>query len=155
MKRLLLIFVTFIQITCLCLAKDNSFDKARALQRDGKFDEAIESYRNFLVKPTVGAELTSQNVSLYADALLQMMNSYQSKGEPDACVAALQEVFRHSSILQDQCLRDYNSILGYALSRTERMKEAEETIFKALTLSLKYPTPERYFRDYAYAAAVF
>jgi hypothetical protein len=45
--------------------------------------------------------------------------------------------------------------MGYALSRTEMMKDAEETMLKALTLPLYSPTPERYFRDYAYAAAVF
>jgi DNA-binding CsgD family transcriptional regulator len=46
-------------------------------------------------------------------------------------------------------------VLGYALSRTENMKEAEETMLKAFTFPLHQATPERYFRDYAYAAAVF
>ena len=35
------------------------------------------------------------------------------------------------------------------------MKEAEETMLKVFALPLNDPTPERYFRDYAYAAAVF
>lgn len=52
-------------------------------------------------------------------------------------------------------LRDYYSVMAYALSRTENMKEAEETMLKAFTIPLHQATPERYFRDYAYAAAVF
>jgi DNA-binding CsgD family transcriptional regulator len=35
------------------------------------------------------------------------------------------------------------------------MKQAEETMLKAFTIPLHRATPERYFRDYAYAAAVF
>ena len=57
--------------------------------------------------------------------------------------------------MQKQCLRDYYSVLGYALSRTEKMNEAEEMILKALSTPLQHATPERFFRDYAYAAAVF
>ena len=83
------------------------------------------------------------------------MNTYQSKGEPEACVTALKEVFQASPLLQKNYLRDYYSVMGYALSRTENMKEAEETMLKAFTLPLHQATPERYFRDYAYAAAVF
>jgi tetratricopeptide (TPR) repeat protein len=83
------------------------------------------------------------------------MNTYQSKGEPEACVTVLKEVFQASPILQKNYLRDYYSVMGYALSRTENMKEAEETMLKAFTLPLHQATPERYFRDYAYAAAVF
>jgi DNA-binding CsgD family transcriptional regulator len=67
----------------------------------------------------------------------------------------LQEVFMDSPILRDECLRDFYSVMGYALSRTEDMSKAEEVTLKALTLPLHRATPERYFRDYAYAAAVF
>ncbi len=52
-------------------------------------------------------------------------------------------------------MRDYYSVMGYALSRTEKMKEAEEKTLKVFTIPLHHATPERYFRDYAYAAAVF
>jgi tetratricopeptide (TPR) repeat protein len=86
---------------------------------------------------------------------MQLMNTFQSKGEPEACVTTLQEVFKVSPILQKIYLRDYYSVMAYALSRTENMKEAEEMMLKALSLPLHQPTPERYFRDYAYAAAVF
>ena len=52
-------------------------------------------------------------------------------------------------------MRDFHSVMGYALSRTEKMKKAEESTLKALALPLYRATPERYFRDYAYASAVF
>lgn len=155
MRKNLLIFITLIHICWTGFANENLFNEARALQREGKLDEAINALKNYLIQPVDDAELLPKELSLHVDALLQLMNTYQSKGEPEACVAALQEIFEQSPILQQKCLRDYNSIMGYALSRTERMKEAEETMLKALALPLYSPTPERYFRDYAYAAAVF
>ena len=83
------------------------------------------------------------------------MNTFQSKGEPETCVTTLRELYDISALLRKKCLRDYYSVLGYALSRTEKMKEAEQTMLKALSIPLHHATPERYFRDYAYAAAVF
>lgn len=135
---------------------DNSlFQEARKLQREGQFDEAISAYRNYLTGTTGKENLTDDQFATYTDALVQLMNSFQSKGEPVECISVLQEVFMDSPILQDECLRDFYSVMGYALSRTEDMDKAEEVTLKALTLPLHRATPERYFRDYAYAAAVF
>ena len=139
----------------ICFANENLYKEARVLQRNGKYDEAIETFRECLSQPIDKDELTDQQIFFYTEALVQLMNTYQSKGEPDACVSALREVFKASAVLQKQCLRDYYSVMGYALSRTENMNEAEETMIKALTIPLYHATPERYFRDYAYAAAVF
>ena len=150
-----IIFCAFILICGSSFANESIFRQGRKLQRDGKFDEAIEAYRNCLSQPLGEDEVSKEQVIIASDALVQMMNTYQSKGEPDACISALKEVFDLSPILQGQCLRDYYSVLGYALSRTERMKEAEDTMIKAFTMPLQHATPERYFRDYAYAAAVF
>lgn len=142
-------------ICCTCFAKDSLFQNARKLQHEGRFDEAIEAYKDYLSHPVEEDDLTGKQICMYADALVQMMNTYQSKGEPDACIAALQEVYDASPVLQETCERDFYSVMGYALSRTENMREAEATMLKALTLPLNHATPERYFRDYAYAAAVF
>ena len=151
------IFVLFISILICstCYANENIFLKARELQRNGKYDEAIVAFKNYLSNPVSDDEFTDQELIQYTDALVQLMNTYQSKGEPDACISALQEVYDASSALQEECQRDFYSVMGYALSRTENMREAEETMLKALTLPLNHATPERYFRDYAYAAAVF
>ena len=154
-NRTILTLLTAILICCTSMANENLYRQARTLQREGKHDEAIEAFKSYLTQPTNAQSLTDEELFIYTEALVQLMNSYQSKGEPEECITTLQEVFNASPTLQKQCLRDYYSVLGYALSRTERMHEAEETITKALTLPLHRATPQRYFRDYAYAAAVF
>lgn len=144
--------------TLICgasFAYENLFREARTLQRDGKHEEAIEAFKAYLAQPILEEELTDQQLTLHTEALVQLMNTYQSKGEPETCITTLREVFDASTILQQQGLRDFYSVMGYALSRTERMKEAEETTLKVFTLPLHHATPERYFRDFAYAAAVF
>ena len=154
-SRKILAFAISLLICNVCYANDNIFFQAKELQRNGKFDEAIKGFKTYLTHPISEEDITTQLVTQYTDALVQLMNSYQSKGEPEACITTLKEIFTSSRILQTKCLRDYYSVLGYALSRTERMAEAEETTLKVFTLPLFYATPERYFRDYAYAAAVF
>ena len=147
--------LTFILICCVSFANDNLFKQARALQREGKYQEAITAFKDYLTQPIREKNLSNEQMLLYTEALVQLMNTYQSKGEPEACITTLQEVFKKSPILQKTYLRDYYSVLGYALSRTENMKEAEKIMLKVFTLPLHHATPERYFRDYAYAAAVF
>ena len=154
-SRRLLLCLSLVLACCVCFATDNGYQQARALQREGKHDEAIEVFKQFLTQPTNTKTLANDELLLYPEALMQLMNTFQSKGAPEACITTLQEVFKSSPTLQREYLRDYYAILGYALSRTEQMNEAEETMLKALTLPLHQATPERYFRDYAYAAAVF
>lgn len=140
---------------CSAFAGENLYRQARELQREGKFDEAIETYKAYFAEPANANDLSARELEMHTDALVQLMNTFQSKGEPDACIEALQEVFKASSLFQHELLRDFDSVMGYALSRTEKMKEAEATMLKALALPLYSANPERYFRDYAYAAAVF
>ena len=154
-SRILLSVSIFMLQLSTSFANEGLFKEARTLQIDGHLDEAIASYKNYLSLPVADAALSGDQLAMYTDALVQLMNSFQSKGEPENCITTLQEVFDSSPILQGICLRDFYSVMGYALSRTEDMKKAEETMLKALTLPLHNPTPERYFRDYAYAAAVF
>ena len=149
------LLLTFILICSTGFANENIFRQARTLQHDGKYNEAIDTYKSYLLQPIKEDEFNKRQLLTYTDALMQLMNTFQSKGEPEACISALQEVFEASPLIQDEYLRDYYSVLGYALSRTEDMSLAQETILKALTLPLNRATPERYFRDYAYAAAVF
>ena len=144
-----------ILICSTCYANDNIFKRARELQRSGKHDEAIDAYKKYLLQPLNETNLTDQQLVEYTEALMQLMNTFQSKGDPETCISTLKEIFKASPILQNQCLRDYHSVMGYALSRTEKVEEAEESILKVFTLPLYRATPERYFRDYAYAAAVF
>ena len=151
----ILIFSILILVNHICLANDDLFKDARTLQRNGQFDEAIDAYKSYLSRQIDADEMSGKQMAMYTDALVQLMNTFQSKGEPEECISALQEVFDSSPTLQNEYRRDYYSVLGYALSRTENIRQAEETTLKALTLPLHHATPERYFRDYAYAAAVF
>ena len=153
-RYILILFITILTYST-CRAQEDTFRQAKELQREGKHDEAIEAFKSYLLQPVVADDLTDQQLHLYTEALVQLMNTYQSKGEPEACITCLQEVFKKSPILQKQCLRDYHSVMGYALSRTEKTKEAEAATLKVFTLTLYRATPERYFRDYAYASAVF
>ena len=145
MSKKALIIYTFLLICFNCFANVDLYRQARALQRDGMYDEAIVAFKTYLLNPTDEKELTFEQVAIYTDALVQMMNTFQSKGEPEACISTLQDIFNESPILQKQCLRDYYSVLGYALSRTEKMKEAEETMLKVFTIPLYHATPERFF----------
>ena len=153
-RKCIVIFHSLVLICCTSLANDDLFWQARELQREGRFDEAIVCFRSYLSQP-LDDGASPEQLATYTDALMQLMNTYQSKGEPEVCISALQEVLKASPGIQRYCLRDYYSVLGYALSRTEKMKEAEETMLRVFTLPLRHATPERYFRDYAYAAAVF
>ena len=153
-KKLLLI-QSLLLICCCCFANEDSLQQARKFQKEGKYDNAINIYKSILTGPESDTDLNENETAAYTDALVQLMNSYQSKGEPEACINALEGIFNEASLLQTTFLRDYYSVLGYALSRTEKMREAEETTLKVFSLPMHHGTPERYFRDYAYAAAVF
>ena len=148
-------FVVLVLVCCVSFASDALFRQARDCQRSGKHDKAIVAFQSYLAQPVDDGAMTDEVQALYIEALLQMMNTFQSKGAPDSCIIAMREVYAASPVLQKYCQRDYYSILGYALSRTEDMQAAEQTMLKALTMPMHHPTPQRYFRDYAYAAAVF
>lgn len=155
LKRGVLLCSIFVSFFCSCFADETLFYEARTQQRSGKYDEAIETYRDFLTQPVDVESITNEDIFFYTEALVQMMNTFQSKGDPDGCIIALDRVFASSSVIQRYCLRDFYSVKGYALSRTENMREAEEIMLKVFTLPLHDPKPESFFRDYAYAAAVF
>lgn len=154
-SRKMFTFVVLVMLSYASFANDALFRHARDHQRNGKYDEAIGAFQSYLAQPVDDDAMTDEVQALYIEALLQMMNTFQSKGAPDSCIIAMNRVYDASPVLQKYCQRDYYSILGYALSRTEDMQAAEETMLKALTMPLYHPTPQRYFRDYAYAAAVF
>ena len=149
------VFLAFVLVCCSSFANENLFREARTLQRSGDYEGAIAAFKRYLLQPINEEKFGQEQVAEYTDALMQLMNTFQSKGEPEACISTLQELYNASPILRKQCLRDYYSVMGYALSRTEKMKEAEDAMLKTFTIPLHLETPERFFRDYAYAAAVF
>lgn len=132
------------------------FMEGRTCQRELRYAEAISIYSRCAMFTSDDETECWQLQPIVLDALLQLMNSYQSMGSPDSCVAHLQRIIdRPTSLLARYCQRDLYSLLGYALSRTEAMDKAEESMRRALSLPLFQPSHERLYRDYAYAAAIY
>ena len=96
----ILIFLVLSLVSLSGLAGDDLFVKARELQREGKYDEAIGAFRSYLLQPVDANKLSQEQTSTYTDALMQLMNTYQCKGEPEACVVALKEIQHSSPILK-------------------------------------------------------
>ncbi len=137
-------------------------EKARQLMTNGRsllqersFYKAIAAYDSVVMLANDHPQELDSLVGPATAALVQIGNAYQVMGQADSAVVHLQTLYDEYPVLQDKLRRDYLSILGYFLSRTERMKEAEHTTELALTLPLYNATHDRLFRDYAYAAAVF
>lgn len=120
--RKILIFIVYALMCSVGFANDDLFVHARELQREGKYDEAIDAYKDYLLQPMDAKDISKEQMKTYTDALMQLMNTFQSKGEPEACITTLKEIHKASPIIQRTCLRDYYSVLGYALSRTEDRK---------------------------------
>lgn len=131
------------------------FLEGRNLQRQKQYSEAIALFNNCANYSSDHQEICQELQPIVIDALLQLVNSYQSLGRPNDCVDHLMGILNNPTpLLKQYGMRDLYSLTGYALSRTEAMKQAEEYIAKALSLPLYHPTHERLFRDYAYAAAI-
>ena len=132
--RKILIFIVYALMCSVGFANDDLFVHARELQREGKYDEAIDAYKDYLLQPMDAKDISKEQMKTYTDALMQLMNTFQSKGEPEACISALEEIFDSSPIIKEYYLRDFYSVMGYALSRTEKMKEAEKEKLEVLSI---------------------
>ena len=133
------------------------FQTTRQQQKEGFYAAAIEGFKQCLRFNEAVTDTTAWPAlaELNNDILLQLMNSYQSLGQPEACAACFDSLLqRPSNLLIKYNRRDLNSIAAYALSRTENMEAAEILMDVALALPAS-KDPKRLFRDYAYAAAVF
>ncbi|MDO4159882.1 MAG: tetratricopeptide repeat protein [Prevotellaceae bacterium] len=136
-------------------ACNGKFIEARKLQNSQEYDKAIDKYKECLLYYSEDENICEKLLTIETRAMLQIMNSYQSEGKPEECIECLRGIADSSRFIRKYCMRDLYSILGYALSRTENMAEAEDMTAKALDMPLYKPNHERLFRDYAYAAAVF
>lgn len=135
---------------------NNEYVTGRSFQREQKFQEAIEHFKKCITFDSRNEDELDDLQVVILNAMIQLMNSYQSVGDPEGCVAYLSNLRDSPTyLIQSRCQRDLYSILGYSLSRTENMELAEETMKKALNMELYNPTDEKYFRDYAYAGAIF
>ncbi len=128
---------------------------ADACEARGDYRQAIAAYDSCFASISSCHVAPDSLAVPVSDMLIDLCNSYQYLGEADSCVSHLKRLERQCPLLRNTLRRDYLSTLAYALSRTEAMDEAEQTMKRALTIPLRRSTPDRLFRDYAYAAAVF
>lgn len=133
-----------------------SLKQARMLQDSAKYADAISAYKT-VVKSEPPTQIDIDTISAIIDvAMTQLMNCYQSNGQPDECADFfLQLRNRHTRFVYENLRADMYSILGYALSRTERMESAELMTDSALAIMPDNLPPRRLFRMYSYAAAVY
>ena len=134
------------------------FEAGREYQANKEYDKAIDSYRHCLMSalPSTDTVQAAGQQTMVVESMLQMLNIYQAKGEPEACAAVFDSLLADPTpYIKEWCLRDLRSIGAYALSRTERMPEAEALMDLALQTPMRNPSAARQFRDYAYAAAVY
>lgn len=132
------------------------FHQARQAQSQRQYQQAVELYARCLATDTPDTVVGRHLQPTVVEAMLQMMNCYQAAAMPEECVTAFGKLHRQPThLLRRFCWRDLLSIEAYALSRTERMGQAERQMEQVLHMSDRQLTHEQLFRDYAYAAAIF
>lgn len=137
---------------------NNAFEEAYSLAKSDSMTLAIRSYKKCIslcedAEDTVEAKLIQKPV---VNAILQLMNAYQTIGKPEECTHYLDSlVARPTPFLRKYCYRDLLCVAAYAKSRTDDMAMAERMMKKSLSMPLVFPSHDRLFRDYANAAAVF
>lgn len=134
------------------------FQTARERQQAADYAAAIEGFKQCIRHNESATDTATLSAlrDLTNDALLQLMNSYQSAGQPEECAAYFDSLMqRPSDALITYNLRDLYSIAAYAFSRTERTDAAELIMDQALRFSSSRKQAKDLFRDYAYAAAVY
>lgn len=144
-------FGDYPDIACAC-----QYTCARSLQYARRYDEAIDAFEACLEYDATEDTVREEIRKTVIEALLQLMNTYQTAGQPEECVDYFRRLRANPTpVIRDYCQRDLCSLFAYSLSRTDAMGEAEQLMEQALRMPLYHSTPQRLFRDYAYAAAVF
>ena len=132
------------------------FTRARCYQYSGKFDQAIESFKNCLKFDSETDSLRESIRVITLNAMLQMMNTYINSGKADESAAYFTFLKDHPTpIINDYCQRDVRSLLAYSYYCIDSIPQAERYIEEALNMSMYEASPARKFRDYSYAAAIF
>ena len=89
-------------------------------------------------------------------AVVQMMNSFQSAGDPDGCVECFDSIESHlPAFIGKYCRRTFYSSMAYALSRTEDQKRAVECADKAMAMPTEGESPYNQFIDNSYIGCVY
>lgn len=132
------------------------YKSGRIFQRENSHLKAMNEFRECIMLDSRNNDLDQQLQIIVSDAMIQLMNTYQNESNPEECVTYFANLAQNPTpFIKKYCMRDLYSVFGYALSRTEKMEDAEKMIEKSLSNTYICPTPQRLFRDYAYAAAIF
>ena len=132
------------------------FEKARAAQGNEKYDEAISLYKRCIAYHSKDSAVNDSLQPVITNAMLQLLNSYQTKGDAIGCTAFFKHLYEHpSAMIRKYCMRDVYSYYAYALYRSDQMDESKIIINQALGMPLYNPSHENRFRDYSYAMAIY
>lgn len=131
-----------------------AYYEARCHQRMLHNDEAIEEYKAIVAFCSHDDAVNQRAAVVVWDALLQLMNTYQSDGRPVDCSEYFEQLVANPTpLIKKYAWRDVLSVEAYAFTRTERTDEASRIIDQMLKLPLYKPNSIRLFRDYSFAAA--
>lgn len=135
------------------------FQRAQAQYRNSNFRQAELEYTKCIDYCRQDRFQQDDSVmEMLPTAMVQLLNSYQAAGKADECISAfgrLRKMAREKETVLHTYARDIQVIYAYSLSRTDREKEAVKAMDVALRMQLHNATPDKLFRDYAYAAAVY
>lgn len=141
------------------------YQDAHKAQMRAKYPKAMELYKECIAECSSDKYEHNDSIKmLLPDAMVQLMNVYQSTSKTEECIAYFDslriETKRKDNAHRNQVLakifkRDVYVLLAYSMSRTDAEREATLIMDTAMALPLAYPTPERKLRDYTYAAAVY
>ena len=167
---LVLILLIFLPFSCSQKGQERyaflleKYNTAHDAQMQGNMEDAANGYRECVEQCSHEQYLHDDSVKLLLPrAMGQLMNVYQSQGDLNGCVAYFDSLKRevdaeptkYNKVLCRQFKRDVYVFLAYSLSRTDDEERAVLTMDEAMKMPLSYPTPERLFRDDAYAAGVY
>lgn len=140
------------------------YNEAYEAQTKGDFPKASNGYKECINQCSMEQYADDDSVKLLLPkAMGQLMNTYQSQSDLTGCVAYFDSLKRevddqpteYNKVIAGQFKRDVYVFLAYSLSRTDDVQRAADLMSQALDMPLNYPTPERLFRDYAYASGVY
>lgn len=156
-----------------CSSKDDeaydqvlaTYQKAQLALEQTQSDKALSLYKACINECAKDKYEQDDSVKLLLPkALVQTLNLYQSEGKTEECIAYFdslrnvvdhQQPSHHNSVLVNYFKRDVYILQAYSLSRTDAEEKAAQVMDAALSMPLSFPTHERLFRDYAYAAGVY
>ena len=142
-----------------------TYQQAQQAQDEAKNDTAMNLYKKCLAECSSDQHLDNDSIAmLLPKAMVQIVNIYQSQSKPQECITyfdSLKYVVdnphykSHNATLTKNFKRDVYILLSYSLSRTDAEVQAAALMDTALNIPIAYPTPERKFRHFAYAAGVY